>query len=180
MTTPATSSRTRTRIRARGIVAALCGIAATAAVVGIALEPAAAAGRLAHRPGIAAPAAGVPVVINCADHAQTRPRSYILGCADGGVYISKMSWTSWGSAAAFGSGTFDYKVCIPSCVAGHLATFPALAALWRAEPLPSDPGDLYFTRMTLIFTGNRSYTGGGKTYRLSQTLTFPLSASGGV
>jgi hypothetical protein len=129
---------------------------------------------------MAAPAAGVPVVINCAGHAQTKPSEYIFACADAGAYISKMSWPNWGSAAAFGSGTYDIKVCVPSCAAGHVATFPALAALWRAEPLPTHAGTRYFTRMTLIFTGNRSYKGGSKTHHLPQTLTFPLSASGGA
>jgi hypothetical protein len=182
--TPSTPARNR--IRVRGTVAMLSGIAATAAVagavVGVAIAPAAAAGHPAHRPGtaVAAPAASAPVVIDCAGHAQTKPRMYILACADAGAFISAMSWANWGSAAAFGSGTYDIKVCVPSCVAGHLATFPALAALWRAESLPGHAGVRYFTRMTLIFTGNRAYKAGSKTNHLPATLTFPLSASGGA
>jgi hypothetical protein len=34
--------------------------------------------------------------------------------------------------------------------------------------------------MTLIFTGNRSYKGGSKTYHLPQAQTYPQSASGGA
>jgi hypothetical protein len=37
----------------------------------------------------------------------------------------------------------------------------------------------YFTRLTIIFTGNRSYTAGGKTYTESPTLNIPLSQIGG-
>lgn len=170
----------RTRIRVETAVATLCGIAATAAVAVVAFEPASAAGRPAHRPGIVAPTASVPIVINCAGHAQTRPRSYILACADAGAYLTKMSWANWGSSAAFASGTYNFKVCIPNCAAGHVATFPALAALWRAEPLPGHTGERFFTRMTLIYTGNRSYKAGGKTYHLPQTATYPLSAFGGA
>lgn len=167
--------------RNRRAVAAFCGIAATATVIGVALAPASAAGRPAHQQGMTATVSSAdPVVINCAGHAQTRPRSYILACADAGAYISKMSWASWGSSAAFGSGTYDFQVCIPTCVAGHLATFSALAALWRAKPLPGHPGERYFTRLTLIFTGSRSYKGGSKTYVLPPTKTFPLAASGGA
>jgi hypothetical protein len=173
--------RVRALARTRPAVAAFCGVAATAAVVAVALTPASAAGRPAHRPSATAVvSSAVPVVINCAGHAQTRPRSYILACADAGAYVSKMSWASWGSSAAFGSGTYDFQVCIPTCVAGHLATFPALAALWRAEPLPGHPAERYFTRLTLIFTGSRTYKGGGKTYSLPPTKTFPLAASGGA
>jgi len=61
-----------------------------------------------------------------------------------------------------------------------LHNFPALAALWRTEPLPGHPGERYFTRLTIIYTGTRSYRAGGKTYHLSQTVTYPLSASGGA
>lgn len=175
----------RVRVRARGAVATLCGVAATAAVVGVTLTPASAtsapAARAGHQPGtITAAPSAVPVVINCAQHAQTRPRMYILACADAGAYISKMSWTSWRQATAFGSGTYDFKVCVPSCAAGHVATFPALAALWRVMPLPGHPGVRYFTRMTLIFTGNRAYKAGSKTDHLPQTMTFPLAAFGGA
>ena len=38
----------------------------------------------------------------------------------------------------------------------------------------------YFTELTIIFTGNRSYTAGGKKVTESQTLTIPLSNFGGA
>jgi hypothetical protein len=59
-------------------------------------------------------------------------------------------------------------------------TFPILAALWRAKPLPGDRSVHYFTKLTLIFTGNRTYKAGGKTHHEPQTLTEPLSAFGGA
>jgi hypothetical protein len=55
-----------------------------------------------------------------------------------------------------------------------------LATLWRAEPLAARPGERHFTRLTIIYTGPRSYRAGGKTYHLHQTVTYPLSASGGA
>jgi hypothetical protein len=42
---------------------------------------------------------------------------------------------------------------------GH--RLPVLVALWRAEPLPGHAGQRYFTRLTIIYTGNRSYRAGG-------------------
>ena len=42
------------------------------------------------------------------------------------------------------------------------------------------PARRYFTELTIIATGNRSYTAGGKTYQQPQTLTIPLSQHGGA
>lgn len=152
--------------------------AAVAAAAGIGLGSAAAAGRPQHGPGPAA--SGLPVVVSCTGHAQTRPSRYVLACGDGNAYLTGLHWSSWGPASAFAAGTDTFKVCIPSCTAGHLHNFPALAALWRAEQLPGHPGTRYFTRLTVIYTGSRSYRAGGKTYHLPQTVTYPLSAAGGA
>jgi hypothetical protein len=65
-------------------------------------------------------------------------------------------------------------------VAGHGHSFPALITLWRAEPLPGHHGQRYFTRLTLIYTGNRGYQADGKQYQLPQTVTYPLSQYGGA
>lgn len=158
------------RSRGRAAVAALSGLAAIAAAACGALGPAAAAGRTAS----------VPVVVSCTGHTQTRPGGYILACGDGNAYLTGLHWAAWGTASAFAAGTDTFKVCIPTCTAGRKHSFPVLAALWRAEPLPAHSGERYFTRLTLIFTGRRSYQAGGKTYHLNQTKTYPLSASGGA
>ena len=41
-------------------------------------------------------------------------------------------------------------------------------------------GQHYFTRLTIIYTGSRSYRAGGKLYYLPATTTYPLSAYGGA
>lgn len=163
-----------TRIRTAAV--ALC---ATAAVATVAASTAAAAtGHPAHHHG---PAASVtPVVIDCATKHQVKPSFYILACADAGALVSRMHWATWGGQAAFGSGTYNFRVCVPNCAQGKTVTFPILAALWQVRPLPGHRSVPYFTRLTLIFTGNRSYKAGGKKFREPQTLTVPLSAAGGA
>ena len=104
----------------------------------------------------------------------------MLACGDGNDYLTGLHWAAWGPSSAFAAGTDALKVCIPSCAAGHRHNFPALATLWRAEPRPGHPGVRYFTRLTIIYTGSRSYRAGGKTYHLPQTATYPLSAAGGA
>jgi len=162
--------------RVKAAVFGLCGIAAIATTVGLASTAGAAAGR----PHVSSTAASVPVVVNCATHAQTRPGTYILACGDGNGYVNGLHWASWGSSAAFATGSYVFNTCTPSCAAGHFVSLPALAALWRAEPWTGHAGQRYFTRLTVILTGSTSYIAGGKTYHLPATETFPLSSFGGA
>jgi hypothetical protein len=172
-----TTQPRRGRIRAAAI--ALCGIAAIATTVGAASTPTAAAGRQ-QTMAVTATAAHVPVVIDCAVHAQTRPGQYVLACADGNADLARLHWATWGSSAALADGISTFNDCVPNCVSGHGHSFPVLVALWRAEPWPGHAGERYFTRLTIIYTGSRTYRAGGKLYHLPVTATDPLSAYGGL
>jgi hypothetical protein len=121
-----------------------------------------------------------PVVVNCQLKNQVRPGSIILACADGNAYTGNLNWFAWNSSSALANGNYNFNDCTPNCISGHGHTFPALIVLWRAKALPGHPEVRYFSEMTTIFTGNRSYTAGGKKYRLSQTMTIPLSNFGGA
>jgi hypothetical protein len=133
----------------------------------------------AARPHAAA-ATSATAVINCAGHAVTRPSQYVLACADGNFRLTHLHWAVWQSGKAFANGTSSINDCVPSCAVGKFHNFPVLVALWRVEPLPHHPGMRYFTRVTLIYTGSRSFKAGGKVTRLPQTQTEPLSAAGGA
>ena len=167
------------RGRARAALA-LCGIAAFAAAACAAPALNAAARSQRSATATTGPAAGVPVVVDCAMRAQTRPGQFVLACADGGASLSGLHWASWGSSAAFADGVSTFNDCVPTCVAGHGHSFPALVALWGAQPRPGHAGERYFTRMTIIYTGSRAYHAGGKLYHLPPTVTEPLSPAGGA
>jgi len=166
----------RTRVKAVALV--LCGIVAIAVAIAVAL-PALAAGRARSTSRTEAPVS-VPVVISCALQPQVRPSRYILACGDAGALIIRLSWASWGSSAAFAAGVYSLNSCTPTCMARHFVNFPMLAALWRAVPWPGHTGKRYFSRLTIIFTGNRAYRSQGRLLHLPPTLTFPLSAGGGA
>jgi hypothetical protein len=118
-------------------------------------------------------------VIACINKIQVRPGEYILPCGDGNAYLNHLNWSAWGSSSALASGTYTFNDCTPNCVGGHGHSFGVLAVLWDVQPWPGHAGVRYFTRLTIIFTGNRSYTAGGKTYREPQSLTDQLSQIGG-
>ncbi|HTX28064.1 MAG TPA: hypothetical protein VME19_13715 [Streptosporangiaceae bacterium] len=164
---------TRSTLR-KAAVLALGGIA----VIATAACGAASAATVA--PQRAATTVSVPVVVNCGMKTQTRPGTFTLACADGNVYLSALSWSAWGSSSALASGNYSFNDCTPNCLSGHGHTLPGLMVLWGAQALPGHSGVRYFTEMTVILTGNRSYTAGGKKYTEPQTQTVPLSRYGGA
>lgn len=156
----------------------LSGVAAAVAV-GAAASAATTAPRQPIAPAAAA-ASGVPLVINCLGHGQVEPHQYVLACADANNSLTGLHWASWGPAGGFGSGSNTFNDCTPNCVSGHFHSLPVLVVLWRAEPRPGHPGERYFTRVTLIYSGKRTYRAGGRVHRVPVTSTSPLSASGGL
>jgi hypothetical protein len=176
MTTQFTRGRTRA-----AAAAVLCGIASLALAACAAPAPASTTAAAATQQLAAnASSVGVPVVVDCAVHGQTRPGQYPLACASGGAYLSGLHWASWGPSAAFADGTVTIDDCVPNCTAGHGHSFPVLVTLWRAQAWPDHAGGRYFTRMTIIHTGSHSYRAGGTVHRLPETVTYPLSPFGGA
>ncbi len=145
------------------IATAACGAAASAATQ-----------------GPQQPMASLPVVVSCAMKTQVRPDSFTLACADGNAYVSGLNWSAWGSSSALASGNYAFNDCTPNCLSGHSHTFGGLIVLWGVKALPGHGDVRYFTEMTIILTGNRSYTAGGKKLTESQTTTIPLSNFGGA
>ncbi len=163
--------------KARAAAAALCG---TAAIATAACSGPAPATAMAMRAPATATVTVTPVIVRCGALGQRRPAEYALTCAGTGADLAGLQWASWGLSSAFAAGRIDINDCVPSCVGGTGHAFPALVALWRAEPRPGHPGKSYFTRMTIIYTGSHSYTAGGKLVTLPATVTYPLSSFGGA
>jgi hypothetical protein len=151
---------------------ALCGLAAIAT----AACTAASAAPVGQQQAMAT----LPVVVNCFMKTQVRPGIYTLACADGNAYVSGMSWTAWGSSSALASGKYSFNDCTPNCLSGHGHTFSGLVVLWGVKALPNHAGVRYFSEMTIILTGNRHYTAGGKKVTEPLTQTIPLSNFGGA
>jgi len=104
------------------------------------------------------------VVINCQGHAQTRPGSFTLACADDNDYLSGLSWTSWTPKLASGYGTQHENDCIPYCAAGHFHSYPVLVVLWGTAAVHGSPGTVRYTTITLLYTGARPEVYNGHKY----------------
>jgi hypothetical protein len=51
-----------------------------------------------------------------------KPESILITCADGGIYVEKIKWDSWGYTGATGVGVFSENLCEPSCAEGKRVT----------------------------------------------------------
>ena len=171
-----TAQPARRHLSAAALV--LAGVALLGTTAFAAAASAATSGRSAETAGQQSTAP--PVVVNCQRKTQVRPGSIILACADGNAYVGGLSWSAWGSSSALASGSYSFNDCTPNCLSGHGHTFSGLVVLWGAQALPGHAEVRYFSEMTIIFTGNRSYTVSGQKYQLSQTLTISLSQYGGA
>ncbi|WP_280383499.1 hypothetical protein [Nocardia wallacei] len=88
----------------------------------------------------------VPEVIDCSfNQPAVRPSKLILACADLGLRVEQIAWTSWGPGTAEGDGIQHLNTCDPNCAAGHFVTKPVRIVLTDLV----EPGHV-FTRATTI------------------------------
>jgi hypothetical protein len=158
--------------RNRSIGTALAAVATAALGAGLAqVLPAGATVTPAH-------SAPKYVVLNCSERPVTRPATWTPFCADYGVVLYNMHWTSWTSHLASGYGTVYEDDNYPSHAEGKVYRVPALVTLWGSAAVRNHPGDNTYTEMTFIFPGQRPAVYemvNGKwiaTYPQTQTLGF--------
>jgi hypothetical protein len=159
------------------VIAALAMIGA-GADIGLAASAGAASGSAASTTTVSATHTQKYVVADC-NQWQVEPSDYVFTCADGGLGLQGLHWTTWSPALASASGTFYENECTPDCAAGHFLKVPALVVLWGSGNVKGHPADRRYTEFTLIFTGKRPpvvHFKDGKTYDtypVTQTLPAP-------
>jgi hypothetical protein len=80
-----------------------------------------------------------------------KPRQIIVTCADANTVLKGISWKSYGSDNANGSGTANVNACDPNCAAGKFQAFPATVKLSRPKDCRKDVRQ--FTHLVLTYTG---------------------------
>ena len=53
-----------------------------------------------------------------------KPESITITCADGGMFVEKIQWSTWSQEGASGSGIFSENLCDPSCLEGKRVNAP--------------------------------------------------------
>ena len=53
-----------------------------------------------------------------------RPLQIMLTCADGGMFVTDISWKTWTETGATGTGTYSQNMCDPNCAEGTRVNTP--------------------------------------------------------
>ena len=61
--------------------------------------------------------------------AQYKPERITITCADGGVFVEKIQWSSWSIEGATGTGIYSENLCEPNCAEGQRVTEPVKLTL---------------------------------------------------
>jgi hypothetical protein len=59
------------------------------------------------------------------------PTSIVIACADNGIGVQNLAWTSWTSTAATGTGQVWENNCVPNCATGTIGYYRATITLSR-------------------------------------------------
>ena len=100
--------------------------------------------------------ADVYVVADCAAAApyplSREPVSITLACADAGIGVQDMLWTSWTTRAATGTGLLWEKLCVPDCADGKMGYYPVNVTLSAVRASAKGP---WFSELTVSWQGSR-------------------------
>ncbi len=108
---------------------------------------------------------GDTVIVNCVGKKVVKPKEIIFTCADAGISVQKITWTTWNDNRARGRGTLVWNTCLPTdCASGIVQKYKARIALDRVA---SGPGLTVFSRMVLTFPN------GGPANLETGTMTLP-------
>jgi hypothetical protein len=58
-----------------------------------------------------------------------KPESITITCADGGIFVEKIQWSTWSKEGATGTGIYSENLCEPSCAEGKRVTAPVTLTL---------------------------------------------------
>ena len=58
-----------------------------------------------------------------------RPAEIMLTCADGGMIVTDITWQTWSSKQALGTGIYSQNMCDPNCAEGSRVDVPVTIAL---------------------------------------------------
>jgi len=61
--------------------------------------------------------------------AKYKPESITITCADGGIFVEKIQWSTWSKEGATGRGIYSENLCEPDCAEGERVTAPVKLTL---------------------------------------------------
>ena len=86
-----------------------------------------------------------------------KPETIMIYCGDGGAYISKISWKTWGQDGATGTGEYYKNLCDPDCADGEIVHAPVSVSL---GDLTLRKGKFYLRTMDMRATTGKDFPWG--------------------
>lgn len=99
--------------------------------------------------------AGVVSACDAPPHLLSRePSVIILACADAGIGVQDLTWTSWTASSATGQGVLWENECVPtaSCGASKYSRYPVAVTLSAVKASAQGP---WFSRLTVTWKDGR-------------------------
>jgi len=81
-----------------------------------------------------------------------RPTEIVISCADNGLGVEHLTWSSWTASSATGQGSLWLNLCKPDCADGTIAHYPVKTALSHVKDSSDGP---WFGVLTITFEGTR-------------------------
>lgn len=128
-------TRTRLTILISALAAAICALAAGSLAT--------AAAPRAH-----ADARVFVAAEGCCGHVY-KPRKVVLACADANLYVTELSYSSYGDREAKAGGRFHLNDCTPNCAGGRFHTYRGSIRLF--DVVRCADGRRYFSRARYSF-----------------------------
>ena len=86
-----------------------------------------------------------------------KPELIFLTCADGGLYVEKIKWSTWSKEGATGIGIFSENLCEPSCAEGQQVEAPVNL---RLSNLTEHDGKYYLRTLDISTTDGKDFPWG--------------------
>ena len=90
--------------------------------------------------------------------AEYMPESITITCADGGIFVEKIQWSTWSKEGATGMGIYSENLCEPSCAEGKRVTAPVKLTL---SNLTESKGKVYLRTLDIVTSDGKDFPWGG-------------------
>jgi hypothetical protein len=86
--------------------------------------------------------------------AQYKPESITITCADGGIFVEKIQWSTWSKEGATGTGIYSENLCEPNCAEGKRITAPVKLTL---SNLTEYKGKIYLRTLDIVTLDGKDF-----------------------
>ena len=86
-----------------------------------------------------------------------KPELIFFTCADGGLYVDNIKWSTWTKDGATGSGIFSENLCEPSCAEGQRVEAPVNVVL---SNLTEQNGKYYLRTLDITTSDGKDFPWG--------------------